>query len=57
MRSVEEHLEAVLAGVNPLEHEEVALLDALGQTLAVDVVAPWPLPPFDNSSTIAVAFS
>ena len=50
MRSVEEHLEAVLAGVNPLEHEEVALLDALGQTLAVDVVAPWPLPPFDNSS-------
>ncbi|HET7902473.1 MAG TPA: gephyrin-like molybdotransferase Glp [Candidatus Nanopelagicales bacterium] len=50
MRSVEEHLETVLAGVDPLEHEDVALLDALGQTLAVDVVAPWPLPPFDNSS-------
>lgn len=50
MRTVAEHLEAVLDGVDPLGHEEIALLDAVGQTLAADVVAPWPLPPFDNSS-------
>ncbi len=29
---------------------DVPLLDAIGQTLARDVVAPWPLPSFDNSS-------
>ncbi len=50
MRSVEEHLVSVLEGVVPLEPVDVPLLDAVGQTLAADVVAPWPLPPFDNSS-------
>ena len=50
MRTVEEHLAAVLDGVEPLGVQEIALLDALGQTLAADVVAPWPLPSFDNSS-------
>ncbi|MBI1378044.1 MAG: molybdopterin molybdenumtransferase MoeA [Frankiales bacterium] len=50
MRGVEEHRAAVLAGVEPLEPIDVALLDALGQTLAEDVAAPWPLPSFDNSS-------
>jgi molybdopterin molybdotransferase len=50
VRSVEEHLSAVLDGIEPLGTQHVALLDALGQTLAEDVVAPWPLPSFDNSS-------
>jgi molybdopterin molybdotransferase len=50
VRSVEEHLAAVLDGIEPLGAVEVALLDAIGQTLAADVVAPWPLPAFDNSS-------
>lgn len=50
MRSVAEHLDVVLAGVVPLEAVDVDLLDAVGQTLAADVVAPWPLPSFDNSS-------
>ena len=50
MRSVADHLAAVLDGVEPLEAAEVALLDAIGLTLASDVVAPWPLPAFDNSS-------
>jgi molybdopterin molybdotransferase len=50
VRSVEEHLAAVLDGIEPLGVHHVALLDALGQTLAEDVVAPWPLPSFDNSS-------
>jgi molybdopterin molybdotransferase len=50
MRSVAEHLAAVLDGVAPLGAIDVDLLDAIGQTLAADVVAPWPLPSFDNSS-------
>ena len=50
MRSVAEHLAAVLDGIAPLEAIDVPLLDAVGLTLAADVVAPWPLPSFDNSS-------
>ena len=50
MRSVAEHLAAVLDGIEPLEAVDVPLLDAIGLTLATDVVAPWPLPSFDNSS-------
>jgi len=50
MRSVAEHLAAVLDGIEPLEAIDVPLLDAVGLTLAADVVAPWPLPSFDNSS-------
>jgi len=50
MRSVAEHLAVVLDGVVPLGAVDVDVLDAIGQTLAGDVVAPWPLPSFDNSS-------
>lgn len=50
MRSVDEHLRAVLDGVTPLEPFDVQLADAYGCLLAEDVVAPWPLPSFDNSS-------
>ena len=50
MRSVEEHRAIVLDGVEPLPAVDTPLLDALGQVLASDVVAPWPLPLFDNSS-------
>ncbi len=50
MRSVAEHLAAVLEGIAPLEPIDIPLLDAVGLTLASDVVAPWPLPSFDNSS-------
>ena len=50
MRSVEEHLQRVLAGVVPLSPLDVTLLDARGCVLAEDVTAPWPLPPFDNSA-------
>ncbi len=50
MRTVEEHLAVVLDGVEPLAAVDVPLLDSIGLTLAVDVVAPWPLPSFDNSS-------
>jgi molybdopterin molybdotransferase len=50
MRSVEDHRAIVLDGVEPLPAVDTPLLDALGQVLARDVVAPWPLPLFDNSS-------
>ena len=51
MRSVEEHLQAVLADVEPLSPLDVTLVDARGCVLAEDVAAPWPLPPFDNAAT------
>ena len=50
MRTVEEHLQAVLAGVVPLSPIDVTLQDARGCVLAESVTAPWPLPPFDNAS-------
>ncbi len=51
MRSVEEHLQSVLAGIEPLQPLDVTLVEARGCVLAEDVTAPWPLPPFDNAST------
>ena len=50
MRTVAEHLAVVLDGIEPLEPIDIPLLDAIGLTLASDVVAPWPLPSFDNSA-------
>ena len=51
MRSVEEHLQSVLAGIEALQPLDVTLVEARGCVLAEDVTAPWPLPPFDNAST------
>jgi molybdopterin molybdotransferase len=50
VRSVEEHLQAVLAGVVPLSPLDVQLVEARGCVLAEDVTAPWPLPAFDNAA-------
>jgi molybdopterin molybdotransferase len=49
VRSVDEHLAEVLQVVQTLSPLEVGLLDAHGCVLAEDVVAPEPLPGFDNS--------
>lgn len=51
MRSVEDHLQAVLAGVVPLSPLDVTLVEARGCVLAEDVTAPWPLPAFDQAAT------
>jgi molybdopterin molybdotransferase len=50
LRSVDEHLADILSVVQPLAPLEVGLLDAHGCVLAEDVVAPQPLPGFDNSA-------
>lgn len=50
MLSVEEALERVLGFFHPLEAEERPLLEALGQTLAEDVVSPIAIPPWPNSA-------
>jgi molybdopterin molybdotransferase len=47
--SVERALEIVLANVEPLEAEPVALDDACGRYLAEDVAADLDVPPFDRS--------
>ena len=51
MRSVEDHLQAVLAGVGPLAPLDVTLVESRGCVLAEDVTAPWPLPAFDQAAT------
>lgn len=41
---------AILWGVRVLSSERVPLVDAAGRVLAMDLVAPGPLPPFDYSA-------
>ncbi|MDE3094682.1 MAG: molybdopterin molybdotransferase MoeA [Chloroflexota bacterium] len=50
MISVEEALERILSHVHVLEPEERPILDALGQVVAEDVVAPLDIPPHDNTA-------
>ena len=42
--------EQILAAVEPLTVEKVALLDAAGRAVAEDIIASQPLPAFDNSA-------
>ncbi|WOX23879.1 gephyrin-like molybdotransferase Glp [Streptomyces solicathayae] len=48
--SVDEHLDDILATVEPLDPIELQLPDAQGCVLVEDVTVPVALPPFDNSS-------
>ncbi|MGI8926033.1 MAG: molybdopterin molybdotransferase MoeA [Tepidiformaceae bacterium] len=50
MISVEEARERILAFFSRLEPERRPLLEALGQVLAEDVVAPFDIPPLDNTA-------
>ena len=50
MLSVEEAYERIMAYFDPLEAEDMPILEALGQVLAEDVVSPFQLPPLDNSA-------
>lgn len=48
--SVEDHRQRILASTTPLPAVTVPLLQAVGRTLAVDVVARVDVPGFDNSA-------
>ncbi|GAA0940899.1 molybdotransferase-like divisome protein Glp [Nonomuraea longicatena] len=50
MKSVDAHLAEILATVRTLAPLELELERSLGTTLAEEVSAPVPLPPFDNSA-------
>lgn len=50
MISVEEARERILAFFQRLPVERKPLLDALGQVLAEDIVAPFDIPPLDNTA-------
>jgi molybdopterin molybdotransferase len=50
LRTVDEHLAAVLDSVGVLDPIELHLLDAQGLLLAEDVSTVFPLPSFDNSA-------
>jgi molybdopterin molybdotransferase len=50
LRSVDEHLQAVLDDLTPMAAVPQPLLDALDLACAEDVVAPISLPSFDNSA-------
>ena len=47
---IEDARRMVLERVRPLDAEQVALREALGRVLAEEVVAPEPVPGFDNSA-------
>ncbi len=48
--SVEEHVQRVLRGVEPLPPFEQPLLEALGLPVCEQVISPMDLPVFDNSA-------
>lgn len=48
--SYEEALELLLAGARATPAERASIFEADGRVLAEDVVAPFPLPPFDHSA-------
>ena len=50
MISVEEALAAILSHVQPLDPEQVPILDAQGRVLAEEIVSDIAVPPFDNSA-------
>ncbi len=50
MISVEDALERILAEFHVLEPETRSILDAMGQVLCDDVIAPFDIPPLENSA-------
>jgi molybdopterin molybdotransferase len=50
MLSVEEALEKILNFVTVLKSEENPLINCLGQVLSKDIIAPFDVPPADNSA-------
>jgi len=55
VRTVDEHLAAVLEVIQPLSELDLTLLEAQACVLSEDVVAEVPLPPFDTAATSGYA--
>ena len=50
LRNVDEALQDILSQIKPLDTEMIPIINARGRALATDIIAPFDLPPFDNSS-------
>ena len=50
VHTVEDAVQRIVSGIEPLSVERVALLDALGRVLATPVASPLTLPAWDNSA-------
>ena len=49
MLSYSDALDHLLRAVSPLASESVSLVEAVGRTLAVDLIGPYPMPPYSQS--------
>ena len=50
MLSFEQARQVILENITPVGVEQAGLLDAVGQVLALDMIAPWDMPLWDNSA-------
>lgn len=57
MISIEEAQRIILEHITPLQPEEVSLVHGLNRVTPEDHVAPWDIPPADNSAMDGYAFS
>ncbi|HEY5975790.1 MAG TPA: gephyrin-like molybdotransferase Glp [Geobacteraceae bacterium] len=56
MVSIEEAQQTILGNIHPLETEKVSLFHGLNRVTPEDHVAPWDIPPADNSAMDGYAF-
>jgi len=57
MKSIEEAQRSILERIIPLETEKVSVFHGLNRVTPVDYIAPWDIPPADNSAMDGFAFS
>jgi len=57
MVSIEEAQRTILDSIHPLETEKVTLFQLLNRVTPEDHIAPWDIPPADNSAMDGYAFS
>ncbi|GFO56480.1 molybdopterin molybdenumtransferase MoeA [Geomonas sp. Red276] len=57
MVTIEEAQRSILASISLLETERVSLFSGLNRVTTVDHIAPWDIPPADNSAMDGFAFS
>src|ERR1035441_9597228 len=57
MVSIEEAQRTILEYITPLETEKVSVFQGLNRVTPEDHIAPWDIPPADNSAMDGYAFS